>query len=492
MDDASVSVLSLPENVLELLFSVSNSSTLEKAVEILIEASRSADGRSDLASKNVLPAVLQLCQNLSDPSASHLLLLSLKLLRNLCAGEVANQTLFIEQNGVGIVLAALNSLRLASDLDYGIIRMGLQILANVSLAGEKHQRAIWHLLFPYKFVEIASVQRKETCDPLCMVIYTCCDGSHGLFAELCGDQGLPIMAEIVRTASAVGFGEDWLKLLLSRICLEENQLPCLFSKLWPVGGSENLEDIKIRDGVFVSEQAFLLNILSEILNERIEEISISNDFALYVLGLLKQAVGVLDSVSRGKSSLPTGSISLDVLGYSLTILRDICACDSIGDFTKVSLDVVDSLVSSGLLELLLCLLRDLEPPTVIRKAMKQDENQEGTSYSYKRCPYKGFRRDIVAVIGNCAYKRKHVQDEIRQKNGILLLLQQCVIDEDNPFLREWGIWSVRNLLEGNAENQRVVAELELQGSVDVPEIARLGLRVEFDEKSRRAKLVNVS
>lgn len=81
---------------------------------------------------------------------------------------------------------------------------------------------------------------------------------------------------------------------------------------------------------------------------------------------------------------------------------------------------------------------------------------------------------------------------MRERNGILLLLQQCVIDEDNPFLREWGIWAVRNLLEGNAENQRVVAELEVQGSVDVPEITGLGLRVEVDQITRRAKLVNLS
>ena len=137
------------------------------------------------------------------------------------------------------------------------------------------------------------------------------------------------------------------------------------------------------------------------------------------------------------------------------------------------------------------MLQDLEAPTIIKKAVKQGENQEGTTSSLKVCPYKGFRRDIVAVIGNCAYHRKHVQDEIRDKNGILLLLQQCVTDEDNPFLREWGIWSVRNLLETNAENQRLVAEMELQGSVDVPELAGLGLRVEVDQKTRRAKLVNV-
>jgi ataxin-10 len=43
-------------------------------------------------------------------------------------------------------------------------------------------------------------------------------------------------------------------------------------------------------------------------------------------------------------------------------------------------------------------------------------------------------------------------------------------------------------LEGNSENQQAVAELELQGSVDMPELAGLGLRVEMDQNTRRAKL----
>ena len=84
-----------------------------------------------------------------------------------------------------------------------------------------------------------------------------------------------------------------------------------------------------------------------------------------------------------------------------------------------------------------------------------------------------------------------MQDEIRKRTKILLLLQQCVADEENPFLREWGIWSVRNLLEGNVENQQVVADLEVQGSVDVLELAGLGFKVEVDQQTQRAKLVNV-
>lgn len=287
------------------------------------------------------------------------------------------------------------------------------------------------------------------------------------------------------------FGEDWIKLIYSRICLEESQLPVLFSKLQFKDIREG-EDTESKDDQFSSEQAFLLQILSEIINERIEDVTVSKDVALFVYGIFKKSTGVLEHAARGKSGLPTGVTAVDILGYSLTILRDICARDSARGNAEDANDVVDVLLSYGLIELLLIVLGDLEPPAIIRKGIRQSENQDGASSSSKPCPYKGFRRDIVALIGNCGYRRKHAQDELRNRNGVLLLLQQCVTDEDNPFLREWGIWSVRNMLEGNEENQKVVSELQLQGSADMPEISALGLRVEVDQNTRRAKLVNVS
>lgn len=260
-----------------------------------------------------------------------------------------------------------------------------------------------------------------------------------------------------------------------------------------MGANENGEDTEHRAEFFSTEQNCLLRIISEILNERLNEITVPNDFALYVFGVFKNSVRVLNYATRGRSGLPTGSIEINVLGYSLTILRDICAQGTLRGSAEDTMDVVDVLLSYGLIELLLCLLRDLEPPAIIRKSINQAEDRDGSSSStLKPCPYKGFRRDIVGVIGNCLYGRKVVQDEIRRKDGLLLLLQQCVTDEDNPYLREWGIWCVRNLLEGNQENQQAVAELELQGSVDVPDLARLGLRVEMNPETGRPKLVNIS
>lgn len=69
---------------------------------------------------------------------------------------------------------------------------------------------------------------------------------------------------------------------------------------------------------------------------------IFDNFALYVLEIFKRAVKVIDFTSRGTISLPTGSNLIDVLGYSLTILREICAMDrACYSEKKGSVDVVD-------------------------------------------------------------------------------------------------------------------------------------------------------
>ncbi|KAL0364712.1 UNVERIFIED_CONTAM: Ataxin-10 [Sesamum angustifolium] len=493
MDDTVAPNFSVPNNVLALLFIASHSSTLNEALECLIETAKSSDGRLYLASKGVLLPVLELCRSASQLSGQDLLL-SIKLLRNLCAGEITNQNLFIEQNGVEILSTIISSMALTSGLDNGILRMLLQVLGNVSLASEQHRLVVWRHFFPLGFLDIARVQSNETCDPLCMIIYTCSEGSSERSVDLLSDKGMDIITEIIRTVTVAGFREDWVKLLLSRICLEESYFWTFFSKLSPVAEAENSDDHVSQINHFGAQQAFLLRILSEILNEWIGDIVVPNEFSSCIFQILRNAVGVVDFNTRGKSSLPTGSGDIDVIGYTLSILRDISASGG----PKVANqdekgDAVDTLVSAGLIKFLITLLRDLEPPAIIRKAMIHNEAKDGTtSQPFKYCPYRGFRRDVVAIIGNFSYRKKLVQDEIRELDGILLLLQQCVTDEDNPFLREWGIWSMRNVLEGNTENQQLVANLELQGSVEVPEIAGLGLRVEVDPKTRRPKLVNAS
>ncbi|XP_068665522.1 uncharacterized protein [Aristolochia californica] len=474
-ESENCSNLTLPDNLLHHLLASANCETLDESLAFLLDASKSGHGRFNLASKRVIPLLLRLSVILAQNhnlSTIHLLS-SLRILRNLCAGESLNINSFIEFGGVEAMEDVFNSVQ----FDPQTVCIGLQALANVLLTSKDHHVDVWDHFFPLGFLEVGKIRNKGICDLLCRILYTLCRGDDGRLCRIGGDEGVRIIVEIISTSAAVGFEGDYLPWLLSKICYEATLFNQLFMQLSTANSCRYRSD-NVSDVLFTAEQVFLLSLLS-----RIHEQFVSNDFGLAILQILKKASATIHS----PYAPPIGTLVVEVLEYTLIILRDICASVCQDDQCRDSLLPVDLLISSGLLTFLLDLLRQLEPPEIIRRSRPQELNRGKIC-----CPYKGYRGDVVSVIANCAFRRKQVQDEVRQQNGILLLLEQCVIDEGNPFLREKGLWAVMNLLEGNEENQREVAELKLQGTVNTPEIADLGMRVEVDLESGRAKLVNVS
>lgn len=53
------------------------------------------------------------------------------------------------------------------------------------------------------------------------------------------------------------------------------------------------------------------------------------------------------------------------------------------------------------------------------------------------------------------------------------------IDSGSPLVREWGLWAIRNLCEGNPQIQRHIEALQLQGAAPHPDLDRLGFQVEM-------------
>ncbi|CAN6314266.1 unnamed protein product [Urochloa humidicola] len=451
----------------------------EDILAALIEVSKTPEGRQGLS--DVLADTLFLLP----ASPSRLLLLRLRLLRNLLAGDEFNQLSFIERSGPSVVASSVLSFpSLAPDA----ARAALQALGNTALAGEFHRDAVWEALFPEALRAFAGVSDTGVLDPLCMVLDTCCGGEGGRrrLDDLCHeDLGLPILVQVVNTASQVEHKEEWLEWLLFKVCVEEEKFESLFNALC------STNDVECTDsGEYNAKHAFLLGTLSRCLNTHPKEVTISDSFAHHVFNVHKHAAETVNFTHRGTSPLPTGRPAIDILGYTLQLLRDICAWESSSSETQ---GPVDSLLQTGLVKRVLKYLGELEPPSTIRKSMARGQGDNHPDLeNAKVCPYIGYRRDLVAVIANCLHGRKKVQDEIRKLGGIMLLLQQCVIDEDNPYLREWGLLAIKNLLEENEENQKEVSELEMQEPVITPEIANIGLKVEIDKETGRPKLVNTS
>ncbi|EPQ56458.1 hypothetical protein GLOTRDRAFT_138184 [Gloeophyllum trabeum ATCC 11539] len=74
--------------------------------------------------------------------------------------------------------------------------------------------------------------------------------------------------------------------------------------------------------------------------------------------------------------------------------------------------------------------------------------------------FKYVKRDLVRLLGILSHESRAVQDTVRTSGGIPVVMNMCVIDERNPFLREHAILCMRNLLRGNPENQAVVNEIQ--------------------------------
>ncbi|KAL1747910.1 spinocerebellar ataxia type 10 protein domain-containing protein [Schizophyllum fasciatum] len=71
-----------------------------------------------------------------------------------------------------------------------------------------------------------------------------------------------------------------------------------------------------------------------------------------------------------------------------------------------------------------------------------------------------LKRDLVRLLGVLAHRERAVQDRVRACGGIQVVMNLCVVDERNPYLREHAIFTLHNLLEGNAENQALVDEIQ--------------------------------
>nr|XP_048680659.1 ataxin-10 isoform X2 [Caretta caretta] len=98
-------------------------------------------------------------------------------------------------------------------------------------------------------------------------------------------------------------------------------------------------------------------------------------------------------------------------------------------------------------------------------------------------PAVGFKSHLIRLIGNLCYKNKENQDKVYRLDGIPLILDNCSIDDNNPFVNQWAVYAIRNLTEQNERNQEVIAQMEQQGLADNSILKNMGLEIEKrDEK----------
>ncbi|KAI3949363.1 hypothetical protein MKW98_023300 [Papaver atlanticum] len=453
---------------------------IEQALDMLIDTCKSPEGRFRLGCVKFLPVV---------PSTHYPLYLSLKLLRNLCGGEILNQNCLLEVDGLDVVAMAVDTVKGKRNYGLEVVKTVLELLGNFCRAGEEYMNAVWFRFFPGAFKNMAKTLERDFLNVLCMVVHTCCDGSYEIMGQVHGVQGdslLPRCLELLDLVRFLSGGaiEDWLLELLDTICLKGSCLVPLFKELKRQFDASIDNDVKKVGDLKVDDikhaHTYLLHLLTTRLKGKRSEPNVSTEFAIFVLRLFKSAGA--DYFARLKSGLiyinpldisltQNYKSAVENVQHSISILHhlyknDLKVIPSPGTSSSAAEDsAFELLLSSGLVDHLLYYLCQFWPPSV--KGFTSSEQLEEITFE-----------TFVLV-------QKHIQDEIRQKGAILLLLQQC--DKDQPLLRLNGLKTVVNLIDGNIENQQEMIKLRKDERNCVPPLTGPG-GLTIDKVTGRARL----
>jgi ataxin-10 len=104
-------------------------------------------------------------------------------------------------------------------------------------------------------------------------------------------------------------------------------------------------------------------------------------------------------------------------------------------------------------------------------------------------PYPTYRSDVLQTIGNLAYRRKAVQDCLAKLDIVELVMSNCAFVPDYPGVREWALWAVRNMCEGNEAVQERIKGLQGHAVMDDAELKTGGQHVLLDRGTGKFTVV---
>lgn len=163
----------------------------------------------------------------------------------------------------------------------------------------------------------------------------------------------------------------------------------------------------------------------------------------------------------------------------LDIITHLCNYQTVQEFLKDNKSI----------EIFVSLLRATHENTEIKtpKLKKQMEDSEQDSLKIRKKNFPLVKSLIIETLAFLCHKSHTNQEQMRVLHGLELILSNCVIDEDNPYVKEHSILCLRFLLQDNQENQDFVALLEAKQVVDGEALTEAGYEVSIEDGKVRVK-----
>jgi ataxin-10 len=162
----------------------------------------------------------------------------------------------------------------------------------------------------------------------------------------------------------------------------------------------------------------------------------------------------------------------DALIVVLDIITDMCQYNQVIQFL-IHYNVIEPLIS-----LLGVIHQNIKPLTI------KDREKLSTPIQQR---YPQTKSLIIEIISYMTHDSFDIQEKVRLLHGLELILSNCIIDENNPFVKERSIMCLKFLLKSNPENQKFVAELEARRTHDDSALREAGYEVEITDGNIKVK-----
>ncbi|CAI5773892.1 ataxin-10 isoform X1 [Podarcis lilfordi] len=367
-----------------------------------------------------------------------------RCLRNACVQCTKNQNVM---RNLGLIEASVHLIQLLHKLETNLeslltaFRCSLQFLGNIAAGNKASQHRIWTLAFPSLFLNCLKHQDEKVVSYCCMVLFTCLNPERT--RELQEESNLNVALAVLQ-ASRKYPESEWTFLIVTNHLLKCPELvKAMYAKL------SN------------QERASFLELIQSEIGEN--DTVISAETAKFLVNCFKekcQAVLILAFAANDDDEEALVTIRLvDVLCEMTSNSGHLECLQACPDLLEVTVKTLQLTHLAG----------------------KQSTNIFTVTHSGQEqsChPAVGFKSHLIRLIGNLCYKNKANQDKVYDLDGIPLILDNCSIDDNNPFVSQWAVYTIRNLTEQNERNQELIARMEQQGLADNSVLENMGLKVE--------------
>ncbi|XP_041833523.1 ataxin-10 [Melanotaenia boesemani] len=430
---------------------------------------------------NLLRVLTRLCEELQtanrdgDDLQSSTLQLQLtaecfRVQRNSCVQSERNQTLLRELGFIDVSIKILSVLQAihseSKDAIFEPLRCGIQFLGNLAVGNQLCKDDVWQLSFPDLLLKLLSVDDEKVLNYTSMVLHTCLDETK--VEDLSKPQYIQLALRVMELCR-IQPDLDWTVLIATQHFLMSSALvESMYS------------------GMSHHERVTLLELLfAQLREEDSDECGIPPSVARFLASSFQKGCGAVLTLATGSAS------SDEVLQEALTVIS---LLDLLCELTS---DHKQFMFLQNHPDLLVTTVELLEQVHAIGKASKNifSTAQNFSSFSgdgdpSSHSPVISFKAHLIRLIGNLCHSNPNNQNKVRELEGIPLILDNCNIDSNNPFINQWAIFAIRNLLEHNRQNQELVAALEQRGPADYSALRELGFLVEERDGSLLLKPVS--